>query len=244
MGRRKRVAEIFRETILTWFRVWLSDRFDFFEKPERLGIPRGHEVGLDLKGYRAAQYMAIFSDDIQIFSLRELAEMASTTEGMMKRWRRTPVFMNAAKQAAASFADFFGAEAVKDPNYYKGKIMFESLAMLPGFDIAGNRLLEELHNIINAITKTPGDKGLYDALYWRMQAFRDAFTFVRNRKSDTEKIKLEDKINDIVRPLCDEISSFVSIAFEEGFLTEDEAKNLRNMEVSILFATQESRIVL
>lgn len=82
---------------------WTDEALKDYIDPDRKGTPKGEKIGLSKKKRRAAYLMTLHPEAA---SLREIAEIAGTSEGTIKVWRTQGAFNMAMDEGAEALGSW------------------------------------------------------------------------------------------------------------------------------------------
>jgi hypothetical protein len=240
MGRIKNIPATFKELLQELFREWVMPREQAYRPAQRAGLRKGAPIGMSRERYKAALLQALYG----VFPLGELARVVGSTEGALKQARSEPLFAQVALEASGAFADFVVEAMMTESDYYKQKILIESLVLLPGFSVTDDKIIDMMRETLDLISHNPCNSENYDTLLACLQRYHDVFTLVWERTPINKRKNLEDKASKILGSMEETIEQLVKAAKEDGTISAEIALLFTSVQTALLFVTNYSTFVV
>jgi len=102
----KEYRERKKQTAISLVEAYSEGRLEGYVEPERSGTPKGDPVGFSRKKLRAVHLMVLHP---QTLKLKDIAEIAGVSEGVIRVWRTQGQFIEAIKEFGSALAQFISA---------------------------------------------------------------------------------------------------------------------------------------
>jgi len=225
-----KLTTVQREVLDALFQDWAAPRMEAYRQNPG-PLPPGR------------YYLALMQALHGPYSLPEIVERAQVgvSHGLLKVLRGTPPFRQVAREAAKDFADFVAERILTTCHHslIERLVISEILAVLPGFDLADNQVLEALKHAMAECEKNPANSS-FKKLHDFLLTLRDIVRLAHDTTPPEKWPAKEEKLAEAISPLLDSIDSLVA----QSNLEPELNKIIGNLTLSLQFLMSFSRVVV
>uniref|UniRef100_A0A7C5AL74 Uncharacterized protein n=1 Tax=Desulfobacca acetoxidans TaxID=60893 RepID=A0A7C5AL74_9BACT len=222
-----KLTTVQREILESLFRDWAAPKMEAYQQ---------HPGPLPPGRYYLALMQALHGP----YSLPEIVERAQVgvSHGLLKVLRGTPPFREIAREAARDFANFVGWRILEASSIIERLVLSELLVILPGFDLAGNPIMESLKHGLAVCEENPNDNS-FKRLHNLLLTFRDIVRLAHDTTPPERWPAKEGKLAGAISPLLDSIDFLTTQSEVEPELKEA----IGSLTLSLQFLTSYSKVV-